>query len=421
MHILIVGGGGREHALAWRLAKAQHHVVAAPGNPGIARVAACVPIAVGDLDGLEALALERAVDLVVIGPEAPLVAGLADRLRARGVLVFGPSAAAARLEGSKTFSKEFFARHGIRSAAFETATTVAEADAAIDRLGDRVVVKADGLAAGKGVVVCSSRDQARAAARTMLDDGAFGDAGSRVVVEQRLEGQELSVMAITDGTRYEVLVQAEDHKTIFEGDRGPNTGGMGTVSPAPWATEALIERVRREIFDPTLAGLAADGLDYRGVLYAGIMVGVDGVPWILEYNCRFGDPETQPVMARFGSDLGEWLAGAAAGALPTGSIEWDPRTAVCVVLASAGYPASQRKGDPITGLDGLEADDLVVFHAGTAAQGDVLVTAGGRVLGVTALGRDVDAARARVYTAVEQVHFNGKQFRRDIGKRGEAK
>lgn len=419
MHVLVVGGGGREHALAWRLARSGHRVVAAPGNPGIEAVADCVPIGAGDLDGLEALALERQVELVVIGPEAPLVAGLSDRLRARGLLVFGPSRAAAQLEGSKTFSKKFFARHGIRSADFATVTTMVEADAAIDRLGDRVVVKADGLAAGKGVVVCSSRDQARAAARSMLEDHAFGDAGQRVVIEQRLDGHELSVMALTDGSRYEVLAQAEDHKTIFEGDQGPNTGGMGTVSPAPWATEELIDRVRREIFDPTLTGLAADGLDYRGVLYAGIMVAPDGVPWILEYNCRFGDPETQPVMCRFASDPAEWLAGAAAGALPPGSIEWDPRTAVCVVLAAAEYPEKPRKGDAITGLDGLDADDLVVFHAGTARKGDSLVTAGGRVLGVTALGPDLAAARARAYAAVDRIEFEGKQFRRDIGARRE--
>jgi phosphoribosylamine--glycine ligase len=419
MHILVVGGGGREHALAWRLARSGHRVVAAPGNPGIAAVAECVPIGAGDLDGLEALALERQVELVVIGPEAPLVAGLSDRLRARGLLVFGPSQAAAQLEGSKTFSKEFFARHGIPSADFATVTSMAEADAAIARLGDRVVVKADGLAAGKGVVVCSARDQARAAARSMLEEHAFGEAGQRVVIEQRLEGHELSVMALTDGTRYELLAQAEDHKTIFDGDQGPNTGGMGTVSPAPWATEALIDRVRREIFDPTLTGLAADGLDYRGVLYAGIMVAPDGAPWILEYNCRFGDPETQPVMCRFASDPGAWLAGAAAGALPAGSIEWDPRTAVCVVLAAADYPEAPRKGDVITGLDELEADDLVVFHAGTARKGDSLVTAGGRVLGVTALGADVSAARARAYAAVDRIEFEGKQFRRDIGARRE--
>ncbi|HUH03616.1 MAG TPA: phosphoribosylamine--glycine ligase [Kofleriaceae bacterium] len=419
MHILVVGGGGREHALVWRLARAGHRVVAAPGNPGIAAIAECAPIGAGDLDGLEALALERHVDLVVIGPEAPLVAGLGDRLRARGLLVFGPSRAAAQLEGSKTFSKEFFARHGIRSADFATVTGMAELDAAIARLGDRVVVKADGLAAGKGVVVCSSRDQARAAARRMLEERAFGEAGQRVVIEQRLEGHELSVMALTDGTRYEVLAQAEDHKTIFDGDRGPNTGGMGTVSPAPWATEALIDRVRREIFDPTLTGLAGDGLDYRGVLYAGIMVAPDGVPWILEYNCRFGDPETQPVMCRFASDPGEWLAGAAAGALPTGSIQWDARAAVCVVLAAADYPEAPRKGDRISGLDELEADDLVVFHAGTALVNGSLVTAGGRVLGVTALGADVTAARARAYAAVDRIEFEGKQFRRDIGAREE--
>ena len=421
MRVLVVGGGGREHALVWRLARAGHEVVAAPGNPGIAAVADCVAVGAGDLDGLEQLARERAVDLVVVGPEAPLVAGLADRLRATGVAVFGPSAKGAQLEGSKSFSKLFFQRHGIRTAEFAVCDSVAEADAAIGRLSGRmggdVVVKADGLAAGKGVVVCSTTDEARAAARRMIDERAFGDAGARVIVERVLIGQELSVMALTDGRRYEILAQAEDHKPIFDGDKGPNTGGMGTVSPAPWASAELIERAAREIFDPTLAGLRDDGIDYRGVLYAGLMVAPDGAPWLLEYNCRFGDPETQPVMRRFASDPGEWLAGAAAGRLPDGHIEWDPRTAVCVVLAAEGYPASPNKGDEITGIDAVDSDDVVVFHAGTQRRGDQLVTSGGRVLGVTAMGTGLDEARARAYSAVERIRFRGMQYRRDIGGR----
>ncbi len=417
MRVLVVGGGGREHALAWRLARAGHEVVAAPGNPGIAAVADCVAVGAGDVDGLEQLARERAVDLVVVGPEAPLVAGLADRLRAGGIAVFGPSARGAQLEGSKSFSKLFFQRHGIRTAEFAVCDSVADADAAIERMGGDVVVKADGLAAGKGVVVCSTTDEARAAARLMIDDRAFGDAGARVVVERKLIGQELSVMALTDGERYEILAQAEDHKAIFDGDEGPNTGGMGTVSPAPWASAELIERAAREIFDPTVAGLRADGIDYRGVLYAGLMVAPDGTPWLLEYNCRFGDPETQPVMRRFGSDPGEWLAGAAAGHLPDGHIEWDPRTAVCVVLAAEGYPASPAKGDEITGIDAVEGDDVVVFHAGTQRRGEQLFTSGGRVLGVTAMADGLDEARARAYSAVEGIHFRGMQYRRDIGAR----
>lgn len=419
MKILVVGSGGREHALVWRLVRSGHTVFAAPGNPGIARDAECLALATTDLDGLVGAAVDRAVDLVVVGPEAPLVAGLADRLRERGVPVFGPGADGAQLEGSKIYSKRFFKRHGIRSAEFTECESVAEADRAIDRLGDRVVVKADGLAAGKGVTVCSTADEARAAVRECLEQGRFGDAGRRVVVEQRLEGRELSLIAITDGHRYELLEQAEDHKAVFDGDRGPNTGGMGTVSPAGWASDELLQRARREIFDPTLAGLRADGIDFRGVLYAGIMVDASGTPWILEYNCRFGDPETQPQMARLQSDLGAWLLGAANGALPDGALQWDPRTAVCVILASAGYPASPRTGDVITGAD-LVADDLAVFHAGTALRDGRLVTAGGRVLAVTALAGDATAARARAYAAIGEIQFEGMHYRRDIGaRRGE--
>jgi phosphoribosylamine---glycine ligase len=420
MKILVVGSGGREHALTWRLLRGGHEVVVTPGNPGIERIARCLQAGVGDLAGIEAAALAEKAELVVVGPEAPLVAGLADRLRARGLLVFGPGADGARLEGSKIFSKTFFARYGIRTAEFAACDTVGEADAAIDRLGDRVVVKADGLAAGKGVVVCSSAAEARAAAREMLGARRFGDAGARIVVERRIAGRELSVMAISDGVRCEILAQAEDHKTVFDGDRGPNTGGMGTVSPAAWATPALIDRAAREIFAPTVAGLRAEGIDFRGVLYAGLMVDEAGVPWLLEYNCRFGDPETQPVMARLRGDLAAWLAGAAAGALPDGHIAWEDRTAVCVVVAASGYPDAPERGDAITGLDDLdEGDDLVVFHAGTERRGSELVTAGGRVLGVTALGADLAAARRRAYEAIARIQFRGMHFRRDIGLRGD--
>ena len=418
MKILIVGSGGREHALAWRLARDGHAVLAAPGNPGIAEVATCHDVKVGDLDGLVALAGRERVDLVVVGPEAPLVAGLADRLRARGVPTFGPGADGARLEGSKVFSKELFARHGIPTAPFATCATVAEADAAIGRLGGAVVVKADGLAAGKGVYVCDDADEARAAARALLEERRLGDAGARIVVEQKIAGREVSILAITDGTRLEVLAPAEDHKTIFDGDRGPNTGGMGTVSPA-WVPDAIVTRIVREVLEPTVRGLAAEGIDYRGVLYAGLMIGADGTPWTLEYNCRFGDPETQPVLARVTGDLGAVLAGAAAGAMPAGALGWDRRAAVCVVLAAASYPDTPRTGDEIRGLDALRgADDVVVFHAGTARRGDAIVTAGGRVLGVTALGDDVEAARRRAYEAVSAIQFEGMQYRRDIGARG---
>ena len=416
MKILVVGSGGREHALVWRLAQGGHAVVAAPGNPGIARLAECAPVAVGDLDGLVALATARAVELVVVGPEAPLVAGLADRLRAAGVPTFGPGAAGAVLEGSKAWSKQFFARHGIRTARFFVVEDVAAADAAIAEFGGGCVVKADGLCAGKGVVVAKDGDEARAAARAMLD-GRFGAAGQRLVIEQKIRGREVSLLALTDGARLEVLAPAEDHKTLLDGDRGPNTGGMGTVSPA-WVPDAVVARATAEILEPTVRGLAAEGIDYRGVLYAGLMIEPDGTPWIIEYNCRFGDPETQPVMARLDGDLGAVLAGAAAGAMPAGAIGWSPRTAVCVVVAAAGYPDAPRAGDPITGLDGLDGDDLIVFHAGTATKDGALVSAGGRVLGVTGLGADVEAARARAYAAIDRIGLAGKQLRTDIGRRG---
>jgi phosphoribosylamine--glycine ligase len=417
MNILVIGGGGREHALAWRLARAGHRITSAPGNPGMAAIGECVPIKVHDHDRVVALTAERGFDLVVVGPEQPLVDGLADKLRAHGVAVFGPGAAGARLEGSKVFSKQFFARHGIPTAAFAVAASTAEADLAIDRLGDDVVVKVDGLAAGKGVIVCSSRAEARTAARELLA-GKFGAAGERLVIEQKIRGREVSVLALTDGHRLEVLASAEDHKTIFDGDRGPNTGGMGTVSPA-WVPDEVLDRALREIFIPTLVGLALDGIDYRGVLYAGLMVEPSGRPWLLEYNCRFGDPETQPVLARMTGDLGAVLLGAAQGALPVGAIGWDARTAVCVVIAAAGYPGDPRTGDPITGAEPGDDPDVVVFHAGTARRDDgTLVSAGGRVLGVTALGADVAAARAKAYAVADAIELAGKQLRRDIGARG---
>ncbi len=416
MRILVVGSGGREHALVWRLLRDGHTVLAAPGNPGIAAIAECLEVAPHERAVLVRNALEQKLDLAVIGPEAPLVEGLADELRRAGIPVFGPGASGARLEGSKIFGKEFFVHHGIRTAPFFACQNMKEVEAALAELGAPVVVKADGLAAGKGVFVCDEVAEARKAARSLLEDWSLGEAGRRVVVEKRIFGQELSVMALCDGRRYEVLAPAEDHKTIFDGDRGPNTGGMGTVSPAPWAKPTLLERVHREILWPTVKGLVQDGIDYRGVLYAGLMIDSGGQPWLLEYNCRFGDPETQPVMARVRGDLGAHLLGAAIGHLPETPLEWDERTAVCVVLAAAGYPGKPETGATIGGLSD-ELDQVVVFHAGTAVQGGQTVVAGGRVLGVTALGKDVEEARARAYQRVETIHFEGKQFRRDIGAR----
>jgi phosphoribosylamine---glycine ligase len=418
MQILVIGSGGREHALAWRLARTGHRIVAAPGNPGIAQLAECVPVPVDDHAGLVELAVSRQVDLVVVGPEAPLVAGLADQLRAAGVMTFGPGASGARLEGSKVFSKQFFARHRIPTAPFAVATTLDDAEAAIDRIAATagVVVKADGLAAGKGVIVAGDAAEAKAAARVMLETRRFGDAGATVVIEQRIVGREVSVLAFTDGVRLEVLPAIEDHKTIFDGDRGPNTGGMGTVSPA-WATAPIMSRIRSEILEPTLRGLRAEAIDYRGVLYAGVMVEPAGAPYLLEYNCRFGDPETQPIMARMRGDLGAVLLGAARGEMPVGALAWDARMAVCVVVAAAGYPDAVRTGDAIGGLDAIDGE-VIVFHAGTARRDDgQLVSAGGRVLGVTALGISVEQARTKAYAAVDRIELAGKQVRRDIGAR----
>jgi phosphoribosylamine--glycine ligase len=415
MKILVVGSGGREHALVWRLGQSEHVVIAAPGNPGIEALARCFPVKVDELDRLVELAVSEHVDLVVVGPEAPLVAGLSDRLRARGVPTFGPGADGAQLEGSKAFSKQFFARHNIPTAPFEVVSTVADADAAIAKLGGQVVVKADGLAAGKGVIVADNADEARQAARAMLEAGRFGAAGTRLVIEKRIVGREVSVLALTDGRHLDVLPAVEDHKTIFDGDRGPNTGGMGTVSPA-WTSDVLAQRILHEILQPTVRGLAADKIDYRGVLYAGVMVDAAGTPWLLEYNCRFGDPETQPIMARLRGDLGAVLLGAANGEMPVGALAWDARVAVCVVVAAAGYPGDVRTGDPIGGLP-APADDVIVFHAGTARRDGAIVSAGGRVLGVTALGVSADQARSKAYATVDRIELSGKQFRRDIGAR----
>jgi phosphoribosylamine---glycine ligase len=420
MRILIIGGGGREHALAWALRRHGHELLAAPGNPGIARLAECLPVKADDVEGQARVAAERGAELAVAGPEAPLVAGVADALAGRGIPCFGPRRDGARLEGSKAWCKAFFARHGIATAGFRVCGAMAEVDAALAELGGDVVVKADGLAAGKGVVVCSGAAEARAAAAGMIEAGRFGDAGRRVVIERRLAGREASAMAISDGKSFVVLPAGEDHKTIFDGDRGPNTGGMGVVSPTPVVGDALLERVRAEVFAPTVRGLAAEGIDYRGVLYAGLMVAPDGTPTVLEYNCRFGDPEIEAVVRRWSDDPARWMLGAATGRLPAGEPAFSPRTALCVIMSAAGYPDAPRPGDPIEGLDDAEAvPEVVVFHAGTRLDAaGRLVTAGGRVLAVTALGDDLAAARARAYQAVDRIRWDGAHARRDIGARG---
>lgn len=421
MHILVVGSGGREHALAWKLAQspALSALSCLPGNGGTAALGASIPGSVGDVESVVRAARERRVDLVVVGPEAPLVAGLADRLRAEGIAVFGPSAAAARLEGSKAFCKEFLARRGIPTAPFRV---FEDAAAALDHLARRpvpVVVKADGLAAGKGVVVCADRAAAETAVREMLVERRFGAAGARVVVEDCLVGEEASLLVITDGTRFVPLRAAQDHKRVGDGDRGPNTGGMGAYVPAPVLDDRMLGRVLDRIVEPTVAGMRAEGTPFAGCLYVGLMIAA-GEPYVLEFNVRFGDPETQPLLVHLSDDLLPLLEGAARGALPDRAPAWHPGAACCVVLAQEGYPGEVRKGAAIEGIEEAErVSETVVFHAGTVRdEAGTVRVAGGRVLGVTARGADLMQARERAYAAADRIRWDGKYCRRDIGLRG---
>jgi phosphoribosylamine---glycine ligase len=420
MRILVVGGGGREHALAWKIRQSPlaEKVFCAPGNPGTARVAENVAIAADDVVALSRWAVENRIDLVVVGPEAPLVAGLADRLETVGVPVFGPSAAAARLEGSKAFAKEVMVAAGIPTAAYGSFDALEPALAHARAAGGRVVVKADGLAAGKGVVVCGDLAEAEAALRSILVDKVHGQAGASVVVEERLTGPEASIIALSDGERVRVLPPAQDHKRIFDGDRGPNTGGMGAFSPTPTVDAALVADVERTVLLPAIREMARRGTPFRGALYAGLMLTPAG-PRVLEFNARFGDPETQPILMRLAGDLVPALLAAARGDLSGVTLTVDPRAAVGVVLAAEGYPGKVATGDAVDGLDAALPPDVQVFQAGTRAGPDGgVVTAGGRVLTVCALGSDRADAAARAYRAVEGIHFRGAQFRRDIGRAG---
>jgi phosphoribosylamine---glycine ligase len=415
--VLLVGGGGREHSLAWKLAQSPGlgRLVAAPGNPGIAAHARCVPVKDTAIDDLVALAQRERPDLVVVGPETPLAMGLADRLRAAGFAVFGGGAAAARLESSKAFAKDLMARHRIPTARFGTFRDLESARAYCRELGAPLVVKADGLAAGKGVIICRSLEEADAALAQCLQARAFGDSGLTVVVEEFLEGEEASFFAISDGTAVLPLAAAQDHKTVWDGDRGPNTGGMGAYSPAPVMDSAMEARVMAEIVRPTIAAMAGEGTPYTGVLYVGLMITREG-PKVIEFNCRFGDPECQVLLPRLDEDLLALLLAAATGKGLPSSLAWSPRASVCVVMTSAGYPGHYETGRPITGLEAAgQVDGVTVFHAGTARAGGALVTAGGRVLGVQALGADVAAAIRAAYAAVERIRFDGAHYRRDIG------
>jgi phosphoribosylamine--glycine ligase len=417
--VLLVGGGGREHALAWKLAQSPRlgRLVAAPGNPGVARHAECVAVRDDEIDDLVALAKRESADLVVVGPELPLSLGLADRLRAAGLAVFGPSQAAARLESSKVFSKDLMARYGIPTARFKIFQDAAAARRFCREWGAPLVVKADGLAAGKGAIVCLTLDDADRAIRLCLEEGAFGSAGRTVVVEEFMEGEEASFFVVTDGTSALPFQAAQDHKTIFDGDRGPNTGGMGAYSPAPVMDATTDRRVMDEIVTPTIAAMAKEGAPYAGVLYVGLMITKDG-PRVVEFNCRFGDPECQAILPRLDDDILPVFDAVARGRGLPASLRWRPESSVCVVLASRGYPAAPKVGDPISGLDDAGAlPGVNVFHAGTARRDGGLVTAGGRVLGVQALGPDIRSAVARAYEAVDRIRFDGMQWRSDIGQR----
>jgi phosphoribosylamine--glycine ligase len=423
---LVVGSGGREHALALGLLESESvgEVLVLPGNAGTAaapRALASKTLRNVAGEPLE-LAVRERVDLVVIGPEAPLCAGLGDALRAQGIRVFGPSKQAARLEGSKAFMKEFAARHGLPTARHEVVRDVQELERALSQFGTPPVVKADGLASGKGVVVAATHEEALEAARGMLAGARFGEAGKTVVLEERLPGAELSLHAVCDGERFILLSAAQDHKRLLDADRGPNTGGMGTYAPAPLASDTLLERARREIIEPALLGMARDGNRYVGTLFAGLMVTPAGDPMLLEFNVRFGDPETQVLMATLRGDLAEALDGAARGALEPSALAASGEHAVCVVLAAHGYPETPRSGDAIEGLERVdELASVRVFHAGTRRANGRIETAGGRVLGVTATDATLAGAQARAYAAVDRIRFEGMQYRSDIAARALAR
>ena len=419
MKILVLGSGGREHALVWKLRQSPRvsAVFCAPGNAGIAQLATCVPIKITDHDKLVQFAQDERIDLTVVGPDDALAAGIVDLFSAHGLRIFGPTQRSAQLESSKVFAKEFMQRHGLPTARSGSFSDSAAARDYARTMGCPLVVKADGLALGKGVIIAQTEEEAALAIREIMDERKFGDAGSRVVIEEFLEGEECSIHALVDGKNYLLFPTAQDHKRALDGDQGLNTGGMGTFSPASkLVTPEMEERIHREILAPFIAGLARDGLDFRGMLFPGIMITAEG-PKLLEFNCRFGDPETQVLLTRLDSDLVDLLEATIDGRLAEVRAKWKTESAVCVVMASGGYPGAYASGKTITGLDHV-ADDITVFHAGTRRDGEKILTAGGRVLGVTALEGDLAAAREKAYAAVEEIAFEGRQFRRDIAVKG---
>ncbi len=422
MNVLVVGGGGREHALAWKVAQSPRvgKVFVAPGNAGTASDPDLVNVPIDAIATLVAFARREPIGLAIVGPEAPLAEGIVDAFRAAGLRIFGPTRAAARLESSKDFAKAFMARHAIPTAAHRTFTDAAEAHAYVSAHGAPIVIKADGLAAGKGVVVAMAEAEAHAAVDAMLNGHAMGAAGARVVIEDFLEGEEASFIVMSDGVHVLALASSQDHKRLADGDAGPNTGGMGAYSPAPMVTPTVHARIMRDIIVPTVSGMASEGTPYAGFLYAGVMIDATGAPRVLEFNCRLGDPETQPIMARLRSDLVVLIEHAVDGALDRVEAEWDRRPALTVVLAAAGYPGAPRRGGVIDGLDCVTREthpDVTVFHAGTAVEGGQVTVNGGRVLGVTALGESLRQAQCAAYAAIAAISFDGMQYRTDIGHR----
>ncbi|MEP6907560.1 MAG: phosphoribosylamine--glycine ligase [Pseudoxanthomonas sp.] len=425
MKLLVIGSGGREHALAWKLAQSDRvtEVIVAPGNAGTATEAKCrnANVAVNNIDGLLSLAQHAKVDVTIVGPEIPLVAGVVDRFREAGLRIFGPTAAAAQLEGSKAYAKDFLARHGIPTAFYGVFTEVEPALAYLRDKGAPIVVKADGLAAGKGVIVAMTLQEAEAAVRDMLSGNAFGVAGARVVIEEFLDGEEASFISMVDGVTALPMATSQDHKRVGDGDTGPNTGGMGAYSPAPVVTPAVHARVMREVVNPTVQGMIADGIPFTGFLYAGLMIDAEGAPKVIEFNVRFGDPETQPVMMRLQSDLLDLVEAAIDQRLHETVAHWDPRPSLGVVMAAENYPDTPRLGDAINSWDVPDVDDTMVFHAGTRMEGDQVVTSGGRVLCVCALGNDVADAQGKAYAEVAGISWRGEFHRHDIGWRAIAR
>lgn len=417
MKVLVIGSGGREHALVWKLSQSPRvdKLFCAPGNAGIAELAECLDIKADDIGSLLNFVKYEGIDLTVVGPEAPLTAGIVDAFVKEERRIFGPDKSGARLEGSKVFAKDFMLKYGIPTAEYKMFTSYLHAEEYIRLKGAPLVIKADGLAAGKGVFVCETVDEAIDSLKIIMKEKAFGNAGEKVVVEQCLKGEEASFMILTDGKTVIPLESSQDHKTVFDGDKGPNTGGMGAYSPAPVITESLHAAVMKTIIDPLMKGLARERINYRGVIYAGLMI-CNGKPFVLEFNCRFGDPEAQPILMRLDSDLFDMLKATAEGKLRGIQVSWKNDAAVCVVIASKGYPGDYVKGKVIKGLDECRnSRNTVVFHAGTNMNKGKIVTSGGRVLGVTALGKDIRTAQKNAYKMIEKIHFQGMHYRKDIG------